>query len=116
MRKERMSLMLGSPTPPLHLFSRPVKVCYSPLNFFSTSSPISTTTAATIKRPNFGDLPRELRDIIYELHNLAVIKQQQKHSKRGLVTAAPIVVSHKQFGHEVALVSTWRYRCKQTVR
>lgn len=27
--------------------------------------------------PNFGDLPRELRDIIYELYVFDVIKQQQ---------------------------------------
>lgn len=103
-----MALTSGSRT---RFLSNPVNVCRcldSPrrLLTFLHRPCCSTATTATIKMSGFADLPRELRDIIYEMYMVDMIRQQPARGQSALITKAPILVCHKQFGREAALVST----------
>ena len=55
--------------------------------------------------PTFWDLPRELRDLVYEQYILDVIDEQQGQARRPLTTVMPLLVSNKQVGREAAQVS-----------
>lgn len=55
---------------------------------------------------NFSDLPRELRDMIYEWYILIAINDHRK-ARPGtirLITAAPLLLANRQVGVEFAEV------------
>lgn len=55
--------------------------------------------------PNFYDLPRELRDMIYEQYILDVIEAEKTWPKCALVALAPLLLCHGIIGYEATEVS-----------
>ena len=70
-------------------------------------APIHPTTGLTnlnINMPTFGDLPRELRDIVYDQYIFDFIEEYRTkpRSSSELTKAAPLLIVNKEVGREAA--------------